>query len=125
LTSFRPLADDVLAWCSAVLKPDSKTGAVHVECPTACKHPFCCVADDVLAWLARCSAALRPGGLIVVKENLTTVSRFEIDDDDASVARSDDYLRELFKKAQMKLLYSAVQRGAPSHDSASRQWSGV
>ena len=29
------------------------------------------------------------------------------------MARSDEYLRELFKKAQLKLLYSAVQRGAP------------
>jgi AdoMet dependent proline di-methyltransferase len=36
------------------------------------------VADDVLAWLARCSSALKPGGIIVVKENLTTVSRFEM-----------------------------------------------
>jgi AdoMet dependent proline di-methyltransferase len=35
-------------------------------------------ADDVLAWLARCSSALKPGGLIVVKENLTTIARFEM-----------------------------------------------
>lgn len=67
--------------------------------------------DDVLEWLARCSSSLRPGGLIVVKENLSTVSRYEIDQDDASVARSDDYLRELFKKAELKLLYSAMQKG--------------
>jgi AdoMet dependent proline di-methyltransferase len=36
------------------------------------------VADDVLAWLARCSSALKPGGIIAVKENLTTVARFEM-----------------------------------------------
>ena len=34
------------------------------------------------------------------------------DPDDASVARSDEYLRELFKRADLKLLYSAVQKGA-------------
>lgn len=38
------------------------------------------------------------------------------DPDDASVARSDEYLRELFKRADLKLLYSAVQKGAqPLH----------
>jgi AdoMet dependent proline di-methyltransferase len=36
------------------------------------------IADDLLAWLARCSSALKPGGIIAVKENLTTVSRFEM-----------------------------------------------
>lgn len=74
--------------------------------------PRCSLTEDVLEWLARCSSSLKPGGLIVVKENLSTVSRYEIDQDDASVARSDDYLRELFKKAELKLLYSAVQKGA-------------
>ena len=39
------------------------------------------------------------------------MERWEIDEQDASVARSDEYLRELFAKANMKLLYSAVQRG--------------
>ena len=38
-------------------------------------------AEDVLAWLARCSSSLKPGGLIVVKENLTSgVNRFAIDE---------------------------------------------
>ena len=42
------------------------------------KAHILCVADDVLAWLARCSSALKPGGIIAVKENLTTVTRFEM-----------------------------------------------
>ncbi len=46
-----------------------------------------------MAWLRRAAGALAPGGLLVVKENLAAVQRHVIDRDDASVARSDEYLR--------------------------------
>lgn len=53
---------------------------------------FLCAAD-VLSWLARCAAALKPGGLVVVKENICSGERFVTDDEDSSLTRSDAYLQ--------------------------------
>mmetsp|Transcript_18713 Transcript_18713/g.56620 ORF Transcript_18713/g.56620 Transcript_18713/m.56620 type:complete len:249 (+) Transcript_18713:303-1049(+) len=70
---------------------------------------------DALAWLDRCAKALKPGGIIVIKENLANGNeRFTLDEEDASVARSDEYLRQLFQSADMKLLLSMAQRGFPA-----------
>lgn len=70
---------------------------------------------DVISWLNRCASTIRAGGIIVIKENLCPGnSRALLDEEDASIARSDEYLRELFKKANMKLLMSMAQKGFPS-----------
>lgn len=70
--------------------------------------------SDVLAWLARCAATVQPGGIVVVKENLASGSqRATLDEEDASIARSDEYLRELFSKAKMRLLFSTYQKDFP------------
>ncbi len=41
--------------------------------------------------------------------------RMDADEDDGSVARSEDYLRELFHSADMKLLLSTAQKGFPQN----------
>lgn len=70
---------------------------------------------DVISWLNRCASTIRAGGIIVIKENLCPGdSRAMLDEEDASIARSDEYLRELFTKANMKLLLSMAQKGFPS-----------
>lgn len=46
--------------------------------------------DDLVALLQRCAAALRPGGLIVIKENVCA-SGFVVDGDDNSLTRSHAY----------------------------------
>jgi len=51
----------------------------------------CCPAEDVLEWLHKCAAALRPGGLVILKENICA-SGFVVDEDDSSLTRSDAYL---------------------------------
>lgn len=47
----------------------------------------------MLAWLARCAEALKPGGLVIVKENIVCGSRFAVDDEDSSLTRSDAYFQ--------------------------------
>ncbi|CAI5958809.1 unnamed protein product [Closterium sp. NIES-65] len=68
---------------------------------------------DLIAFLHRCLAGLRPGGIIVLKEN-TCQKGFVLDKADSSVTRSDAYFRDLFKQANLQLLKSKVQRGFPS-----------
>ena len=47
---------------------------------------------DVLEWMRKCVAALRPGGLLIVKENICA-SGFVVDEEDSSLTRSDAYLQ--------------------------------
>ncbi len=49
-------------------------------------------AEDVLEWLRKCAAALRPGGLVILKENICAAG-FAVDEDDSSLTRSDAYLQ--------------------------------
>ncbi|CAI5974920.1 unnamed protein product [Closterium sp. NIES-64] len=67
---------------------------------------------DLIAFLHRCLAGLRPGGIIVLKEN--TCQKGDSEWADSSVTRSDAYFRDLFKQANLQLLKSKVQRGFPS-----------
>ncbi len=49
-------------------------------------------AADVLEWMRKCVAALTPGGLLIVKENICA-SGFVVDEEDSSLTRSDAYLQ--------------------------------
>ncbi len=112
---------DVLSWlsrCAATLK----SGGIIVvkenlandnerftlgRAPVRChNHVVACLQARIT--FKKCSASLKrarnlragPGGA---------------DEDDASLARSDEYLRELFQAADMKLLLSMAQKGFPPH----------
>ena len=66
-----------------------------------------------MAFLRRCAAALRPGGVIFIKENVCAQG-FIVDSEDASVTRSHAYNVELFtERAGLRLAHTALQRGFP------------
>ncbi|KAI5458983.1 alpha-N-methyltransferase NTM1 [Mariannaea sp. PMI_226] len=71
---------------------------------------------DVLLvqYLERCKAALNPdGGVIVLKENVSTCGEDQFDELDNSVTREDDKFRALFKQAGLKIIRTDVQHGFP------------
>ncbi len=69
-------------------------------------------ADDLVAFFKRCHAGLKPGGVLFVKENVCKEG-FEVDEDDSSVTRSHEYMLQLFKQADLRLLYSGLQKNFP------------
>lgn len=68
--------------------------------------------DDLVAFLRRAAAALRPGGFLIAKENVTE-GGFTVDVQDLSLTRSHAYYLALFAKAGLKVVRSATQRGFP------------
>lgn len=71
------------------------------------------VPDKVLVeFLKKCGAALQPGGLIVVKENIAPMYD-AFDSTDSSVTRTDESFRQIFKKANLRIVMTALQKGLP------------
>ncbi|KAI9797679.1 MAG: Alpha N-terminal protein methyltransferase 1 [Piccolia ochrophora] len=72
---------------------------------------------QLVAYLERCRSALRPGGWIVVKENMSTSSdRSDVYDGvDSSVTRTDEKFREVFRKAGLKIVKTELQAGFPKN----------
>ncbi|KAF8859607.1 hypothetical protein BDZ45DRAFT_742177 [Acephala macrosclerotiorum] len=64
-------------------------------------------------YLKRCGKALKEGGLVVVKENLSTSGEDRFDELDSSVTRCDQKLRDIFKKAGMRIKKTEIQKGLP------------
>jgi protein N-terminal methyltransferase len=56
---------------------------------------------------------LKKNGVIVVKENVTSSGKTEVDKTDSSVTRPLRVLSQLFSKAGLKQLTSTKQRGFP------------
>jgi protein N-terminal methyltransferase len=72
-----------------------------------------CNADDAVAFFDRCKAGLKPGGIIVVKENICKHTEFVVDKEDSSLTRSNKYMLQLFAKSKMLVLYNVLQRNFP------------
>jgi len=70
----------------------------------------------LIDFLHRCRAALAPEGrgYIVVKDNVTRGDSFWVDRDDGSLIRNDAQMRDVFKRAGMKLLLARLQPDFPS-----------
>ncbi|KAL7803414.1 alpha-N-methyltransferase NTM1 [Trichoderma aethiopicum] len=68
---------------------------------------------QLVEYLQRCQAALRPGGLIVLKENLSTTGADVFDELDSSVTREDTKFRKIFEDAGLHLVKTELQRGFP------------
>jgi len=73
---------------------------------------------QLIAYLKRCATALRPGGWIVVKENMS--SRIPgpgeqdiFDATDSSVTRGDGSFRRIFAQAGLEVKATEVQKGMP------------
>ncbi|KAJ3018595.1 hypothetical protein HKX48_002790 [Thoreauomyces humboldtii] len=70
--------------------------------------------DHLVQFFQRCRKGLKKeGGLIGVKENVTRAD-VELDREDSSVTRPPGLLRELFKKAGLRIVKEEIQKGFPS-----------
>ncbi|RMJ19237.1 hypothetical protein CDV36_001058 [Fusarium kuroshium] len=72
--------------------------------------------DDksLVEYLERCKNVLNPdGGIIIVKENLSTWGADKFDETDGSVTREDTKFQALFKQAGLDIIKAEIQRGFP------------
>ncbi|KAL9580455.1 MAG: hypothetical protein Q9212_004488 [Teloschistes hypoglaucus] len=71
--------------------------------------------QELEKYFSRCLPALKPGGWVVVKENVSTDPDGEdiFDEEDSSVTRTDAKFRRLFEMAGLKILKTEVQTGFP------------
>ena len=71
--------------------------------------------DPLVAFLRRCVAALKPGGLLGMKENnCKAVRKTVYDEEDSSITRSDEEFRRLFTQAGLTVAHDALQSGFPA-----------
>uniref|UniRef100_A0A0G4FQ34 Alpha N-terminal protein methyltransferase 1 n=1 Tax=Chromera velia CCMP2878 TaxID=1169474 RepID=A0A0G4FQ34_9ALVE len=70
---------------------------------------------DLDSFLKRCKRALKPNGVICLKENVVVGvdGKFHIDKDDNSIMRTDEHYRVLIKKAGLQLLCEMRQPKFP------------
>lgn len=68
--------------------------------------------DALVKFLSDAAANLQRGGIIVVKENISSIED-EFDSQDSSVTRTDITFRKIFHRANLKLLLTTVQKGMP------------
>ncbi|KPM43170.1 hypothetical protein AK830_g3410 [Neonectria ditissima] len=78
----------------------------------------CYLSDELLVqFLERCKTVLNPeGGVMVVKENLSTWGYDKFDEVDNSVTREDGKFRQLFKEARLRLIRTDEQMGFPQNE---------
>ncbi|KAH8600843.1 alpha-N-methyltransferase NTM1 [Bisporella sp. PMI_857] len=64
-------------------------------------------------YLQKCAKALKTGGWIIVKENMSTNGLDVFDELDSSVTRTDGKFRDIFESAGLVLKKTEIQRGLP------------
>ncbi|CEP07204.1 hypothetical protein [Parasitella parasitica] len=69
--------------------------------------------DHFVAFFKRCVQGLKPNGLIGVKENNASKEAL-VDDEDSSITRTNDEMKQLFLKAGLKCIKEDVQQGMPA-----------
>jgi len=69
--------------------------------------------QHLIDFFVRCTEALKPNGLIVVKENVTSSGEVETDEDDSSVTRPPENLRRIFVHANLELYKELKQNKFP------------
>jgi len=69
---------------------------------------------DFISLLARCKKALKPGGYIVIKDNVCK-SGCEMDSNDGSITRSDCQLKKIFSRAGLELVKDTYQKDFPKN----------
>ncbi|UYV63243.1 NTMT1 [Cordylochernes scorpioides] len=70
--------------------------------------------EDLAAFLHRCKKALKPNGIIVIKDNLTSTGEVDTDHDDSSVTRPLKVFNKIYKNAGLRLLKQRKQCKFPS-----------
>lgn len=71
------------------------------------------VDEDLDAFFKRCVKGLKPGGCIVLKDNVTNNDKRLFDDDDHSWTRTEPELMEAFACADLEMVLKTVQTGFP------------
>ena len=69
--------------------------------------------DDLVQFLKRCVQGLRPGGMIIAKENVDKKG-YTVDEVDSSVTRSHDVFCRLFTQAGLDVAWEQRQTGFPA-----------
>ncbi|CAD5229805.1 unnamed protein product [Bursaphelenchus okinawaensis] len=69
--------------------------------------------DDCLEYFKRCVEGLKPDGIIVVKENLTSSITRDFDNEDHSWTRTKDEFLQLFKDANLNVFMDRRQKNFP------------
>ncbi|CAG7717109.1 unnamed protein product [Allacma fusca] len=79
-----------------------------------CQWVLCYMTDDdLIQFLQRCSSALLPNGVMIIKENTTRGNAPDVDESDSSVTRSFNGFLNIFKAANMKVLQYVKQKNFP------------
>lgn len=97
------------------IQPQYTTAPSMVKGPLSNSTSFkidVCV-DDAVSFFDRCKTGLKPGGVVVVKENICKHTEFVVDKEDSSLTRSNKYMLQLFAKSNMTVLYNVLQRKFP------------
>ncbi|XP_040577712.1 N-terminal Xaa-Pro-Lys N-methyltransferase 1 [Lepeophtheirus salmonis] len=69
--------------------------------------------DDLVQFFVRCKKGLRPNGLLVVKENLTSSGCADVDKEDGSATRPEEIFQRIFKEAGYSVVKEMYQRNFP------------
>lgn len=69
--------------------------------------------DDLVAFFKRCKTGLADGGIIMVKENVTSTTDPEFDKQDSSYTRPKEQLVSLLKTAGLTILAEQKQKRFP------------
>jgi len=68
---------------------------------------------QMVTYLGKCGNAVKDGGMVIVKENMSTNGEDVFDELDSSVTRTDQKFRDLFEKAKMRIKKTEIQNGLP------------
>lgn len=69
---------------------------------------------DFINFFRRCVKGLRPGGVVILKDNCCESWTFVLDRSDSSLTRSRDYMHLLFKLSGLSILKETKQENFPS-----------
>ncbi|XP_053984010.1 N-terminal Xaa-Pro-Lys N-methyltransferase 1 [Hylaeus anthracinus] len=69
--------------------------------------------DDLIEFLKKCLSGLRPNGLIIIKENVTSSKNLEVDTKDSSVTRPLSEFYHIFQKSNLICIKEEQQHKFP------------
>ncbi|CAD5233917.1 unnamed protein product [Bursaphelenchus xylophilus] len=78
--------------------------------------------EDCLDYFKRCVEGIKPNGIIVVKENLTSSSTRDFDSEDHSWTRTKEEFLQLFEDADLDIIMDRKQRNFPKGMYEVRMW---
>jgi len=70
--------------------------------------------DDFISFLKRCQTGLKKNGLIILKENLTSSGKVEMDHTDSSVTRPHSLVVDIIQRSGMTIIKEQKQQRFPT-----------